>query len=108
MRSPTACASVHTASSCPGVITSPPPSRMLAEANTLTTSAPSSFRRRTNARISSGDPVPARTARSEVSTRGPGRTPRAMASRRSRSAGLPRLCTVVKPAIRVAQAFSAA
>ena len=40
--------------------------------------------------------------------RGPGSTPRLMASRRSLSLSAPALCTVVNPLISVTQAFSAA
>ncbi len=39
---------------------------------------------------------------------GPGSTPLAMASRKGTSVGEPTLCTVVKPAISVTQAFEAA
>ncbi len=39
--------------------------------------------------------------------RGPGNTPRAIASRSGLSEAAPTLCTVVKPAISVTHAFSA-
>ena len=80
---------------------------MLFDANIFTRSAPSAFILRTNARIASGVPVFSLTGRIDVSSRGPGTTPRAIAARRSTSDGEPMLCTVVKPAISVTYAFSA-
>ena len=57
---------------------------------------------RTRARNSAGvSPLHSPIAESEVRTRGPGNTPRAKASRSSRSTGAPRLCTVVTPERRV-------
>ncbi len=84
-----------------------PPSRMLAEAKILITSAPSAFFFLTSARISSTVMLGLEIWPSEVSRRGPGITPRASASRSGLSDIAPRLWTVVKPAINVVKAFSA-
>ena len=55
-----------------------------------------------------GVPVRSFIEPSEVRIRGPGSTPRAMASRSSLSLAAPTLWTVVNPLISVVQAFSAA
>jgi hypothetical protein len=100
-RNPSALAASHAAWICSSVIVWPPPSRLLFEANIFTRSAPSAFTLRTKARIASGVPVFSLTGLIEVSRRGPGRMPRAIAARRSTSEGEPMLCTVVKPDISV-------
>ena len=66
------------------------------------TSAPSAFRCRTIARSESGEGRVSLIGCSDVRMRGPGMTPRATASRRSRSSGPPTLWIVVTPAISVA------
>ena len=107
-RNPTALASPHAAWICSSVIVCVPPSRLLFDANSFTRSAPSalSFCGRTRG-SASGVPVFSLIGRIDVSRRGPGRTPRAIAARTSTSSGEPRLCTVVKPAASVVYAFSA-
>ena len=80
---------------------------MLADAKILMRSAPSAFILRTAARISSGVIFGFAICPSELSSRGPGSTPRAIASRRGLSDAAPTLWMVVKPAIIVTQAFSA-
>jgi hypothetical protein len=55
-----------------------------------------------------GPPVASFRGSSDVSSRGPAISPRAMASRSSLSSRDPGLCTVVKPASRVAYALPAA
>ena len=81
---------------------------MLAEAKILITSAPAAATSSTCARISAGPPVPSITGRTEVSTRGPGREPLAMALRSGMSSEPPTLCTVVTPLRSMFHAFSAA
>ncbi len=80
---------------------------MLADAKILIRSAPSALNARTRSRICSVvhfalpiDPI-------EVRMRGPGSTPRLIASRNGLSEAAPTLCTVVKPFINVTYAFSA-
>ncbi len=107
VRMPRVFASPQTARSCSSVIVCLPPSRMLAEAKILTTSAPSCLSWRTSARISSGVPLRSLICRIDVRIRGPGRAPRAIASRNSTSLADPGLWMVVKPAIKVTKAFSA-
>ncbi len=106
VRSPAALAASQAAWICSSVIVCPPPSRLLFDANSFTRSAPSAFILRTNARIASGVPLFSVTGVIEVSSRGPGTMPRAIAARRSTSDGEPMLCTVVKPDINVTYAFS--
>src|SRR5206468_950490 len=106
-RNPWAFASPQAAFSCSCVIVCLPPSRMLADAKILTTSARSAFSRRTSWRISSGLPLFSLSGRIAVSRRGPGMIPRSMASRTLTSEGSPTLCTVVKPAIKTTYRFSA-
>ena len=69
---PCAFASPHTACSCASVIVCLPPSRMLADAKILMTSAPSFFSCRTFSRISSGVPLLSLNCRIDVRMRGPG------------------------------------
>jgi hypothetical protein len=107
VRSPCAFASPHAASICSCDMVGAPPSRMLAEAKILIRSAPSAFFFRMSARMSSTVILGLETCPSEVSSRGPGRTPRAMASRNGLSDVAPTLWTVVNPAISVTYAFSA-
>ncbi len=107
-RRPCALASPHAASSCSCDSVGTPPSRMLAEAKIFTRSAPSALNFRTAARISSGVIFGLAIWPSELSRRGPGSTPRAIAVRNALSDAAPTLCTVVNPAIIVTHAFSAA
>ena len=107
LRSPCARASPHAASSCSCESVGTPPSRMLADAKILIRSAPAAFFWRMSARMSSGVIFGFDTWPSELRMRGPGSTPRAIASRRGLSDIAPTLCTVVKPAISVTNAFSA-
>ena len=107
-RSPLAAASPHAARSCSSVIVGVPPTRMLAEAKILMTSAPSAASRRTSRRISLGSPLRTWIDCSEVRIRGPGILPRAIQFRRSASSREPRFCTVVIPPIKVMYAFSTA
>ena len=102
VRSPTALASPHAATSCESVIVCWPPSRMLAEANSLMTSAPWALRCRTSARSESGPPLRSVSGSSEVSIRGPGSPCVAIQSRRSASLRDPTLWIVVNPARSVA------
>jgi hypothetical protein len=74
---------------------------MLAEAKIFTRSAPSALRSRTCSRICSGVSFGLLIWPSDDSKRGPGSTPRAIASRSALSRGEPTLCTVVNPAISV-------
>ena len=78
-----------------------PPSRMLAEAKILIRSAPSAFFLRMSSRICSGVHFAFAIEPSDVRMRGPGSTPRLIASRSGLSDAAPTLCTVVKPAISV-------
>ena len=78
----------------------------LGGAKILITSAPSATNLRTSGRISSG--VPSGITPREVSIRGPDKGPVAIQSRRSLEISNPGLCTVVKPAMTVGLAFSAA
>ena len=80
-RRPCDLASPHAASTCSCDSVGTPPSRMLAEAKIFTRSAPSAFSFRTSARISSGVSLGLLIWPSELSSRGPGSTPRAIASR---------------------------
>jgi hypothetical protein len=88
---PIVLASPHAACSCSSVIVCLPPSRMLADAKIFTTSAPSVLSWRTFSRISAGVPLRSFSCRIEVRMRGPGMTPRAIASRRSTSLAEPGL-----------------
>src|ERR1022692_2114785 len=105
--SPWAVASPQAAVICSGVMVILPPSRMLAVANSFTTSAPPAFIWRTNWRIWAASPVFSLSCRREVSRRGPGMAPEAIWARRSASSSAPKLCTVVKPLIRVAWRLAA-
>ena len=88
---------------------------MLADANSLITSAPAVFASRTASRSCSAvarpsglprPPVRSLSCRTEVRMRGPGMPPAARAWRRSRSRASPTLCTVVKPLMTVSRALS--
>jgi hypothetical protein len=101
-------ASPQMASICSCDIVGPPPVRMLWDAKTLITSAPSSAALSTCARNASAGSFSSDRGSMAVRMRGPGRSPRAIASRSGLSTGAPRDCTVVMPPISVTYAFSAA